>query len=304
MRRFAKYLTVASAITVFSLAFALGGCAPQKQPEEVVYPEPEYGIDETLMADNDPNADIFAISNVTKKENSPLEGKTIYWLGSSVTYGSASYAQSMADYLAAMTGCISKKEAVSGTTLYDDGGTGDSGAKSYTRRMLNSSVFDKDEQIDAFICQISTNDARNDRLNKWGEMRTDNEIVVEAFDRSTTLGGVEFIIAYVRETWNCPVYFYSGGYFGDEGTRKSTNPTGTNYGKLVDEVKKIADKWYDMGYEVGVIDLFNDEEFNAKASDDYYKWCMSDAIHPKRAGYYQWWTPYFENYLTIKLTMN
>jgi len=57
------------------------------------------------------------------------------------------------------------------------------------------------------------------------------------------------------------------------------------------------------GFEVGVIDLFNDEEFNAVASDAYYSWATSDAIHPKKAGYLQWWTPYFESYLTYYLTM-
>ncbi|MBP5242581.1 MAG: hypothetical protein J6Z36_02700 [Clostridia bacterium] len=72
----------------------------------------------------------------------------------------------MADYLAALTGCVSVKEAVSGTTIYDDGGRGDSGAKSYTRRLKNSTAFDKTATIDAFVCQISTNDCTQDRLNK------------------------------------------------------------------------------------------------------------------------------------------
>ncbi|MBP5242582.1 MAG: hypothetical protein J6Z36_02705 [Clostridia bacterium] len=123
----------------------------------------------------------------------------------------------------------------------------------------------------------------------------------------TTLGGVEFIISYVTQTWHCPVYFYSGAYFGDgtnKANRQNNNPKGSEYGKLVAQVKEVCEKWnnyYD--YHTGVIDLYGDEAFNAAASDGYYQWATSDPIHPKNAGYLQWWTPYFENYLTIELTM-
>ena len=51
------------------------------------------------------------------------------------------------------------------------------------------------------------------------------------------------------------------------------------------------------GTQVGVIDMFHDAEFNAAASKEYYGWAQSDAIHPKRAGYLQWWTPYLEHRL-------
>ena len=289
-----KFVGIGLGAMLISCA-ALCGCGetPAPSPTEK---KPQYAVPAEIpsVAANDES---FSVKNIAKREDSPLAGKTFYWLGSSVTYGSASQGESMADYLAAYTGCTSVKEAVSGTTIYDDGGNGDSGAKSYTRRMVKGTAFDKTAQIDALICQISTNDARNDRLTKWGKMRDDEGVYKDYFDKSTTLGGVEYIIAYAIETWQCPVYFYSGAYFGDSGTRASTNPTGTNYGKLVDEVKKIATKWQNMGYEVGVIDLFNDEAFNATASDEYYKWATSDAIHPKRAGYAQWWTPYFEAYL-------
>ena len=110
-------------------------------------------------------------------------------------------------------------------------------------------------------------------------------------------------LSAISITWGCPVYFYSGSYFGDTGTRKSTNPTGTEYAKLVDQVIEIADKYNQfMDFKVGVIDLYNDADFNAVVSDKYYKWVMSDAIHPKAAGYLQWWTPYFESYLVYDLT--
>ena len=57
-----------------------------------------------------------------------LHGKTILFLGSSVTYGSAAGGVSFADMLSEF-GCTVVKEAVSGTTLVD------TSADSYVSRM-------------------------------------------------------------------------------------------------------------------------------------------------------------------------
>lgn len=263
--------------------------------------DPYSEIEYALKIDGTANDAQYDASKVVKMENHPLNGRTIYWLGSSVTYGSASSGMSMADYLAAKTGAICVKEAVSGTTIYDDGGTGDSGAKSYTRRLLNSTVFDTKAKIDAFICQISTNDCTSSRLSKRGAIADSNLQDYEDFDRSTTLGGIEFIISYVNEIWGCPIYFYSGAKFGDgsdKAHRQNSNPKGSDYGQLVSQTLQICEKWDKLSYvTAGVIDLYNDESFNAMASDEYYFWATSDPIHPKKAGYLQWWMPYFENFL-------
>ena len=304
-------------LTVFPLALSALclACAPtpssSSSPSEPSEPssissseEPrviEYDIlpDEEIVSGLTANDARFDKSKVEMVEDHPLLGKRIYWLGSSVTYGASSNGQSMADFLSAKTGATCVKDAVSGTTIYDNGGTGNSGDKSYTRRLVNSTVFKTDVQVDAFICQISTNDARNDALSHRGSISDDDVIYPEEFDRSTTLGGIEFIISYVVETWDCPIYFYSGSYFGDgSGTRLNNNPKGSEYGRLVDETKQIIEKWKKVkGVDIGIIDLFNDEEFNAKASDKYYTWATSDPIHPRKAGYLQWWMPYFEDFL-------
>lgn len=267
-------------------------------------PTPAYTIESAVPA-VDANDDKYAAKNVVQKADSPLAGKTIYWLGSSVTYGQTSHQESMAEFMQALTGCTSKKDAVSGTTIFDDNQTDNTGVKSYTRRLVSSTVFNVNEHVDAFVCQISTNDAITNRVKNWGTIREDVPINAagfidkDQFNRKTTLGGVEFIIAYAIETWHCPVYFYSGSYFGDDGARKNSNPSGTNYGNLVSKVKEIAEKWTYEGYEVKVIDLCNDKEFNEQVTDEYYAWCMNDPVHPKRAGYLQWWTPYIENQLEI-----
>ncbi len=266
---------------------------------------PSFDIEYQIPADEDIPQGVSAgdarydASKVTPVANHPLKGKNIYWLGSSVTYGSASNGQSMADYLAAKSGCISKKDAVSGTTLYNDGKSSATGANSYVNRLITSKVFDpNNDWVDAFICQISTNDCTNDRLSKRGSITADDVTDIDAFDVSTTLGAIEFIIAYVYENFYCPVYFYSGAHFddgADKTKRQNNNPKGSEYGKLVSEVQQIAAKWNaKKGYDVRVIDLYNDQDFNAVASDAYYAWATNDPIHPRKAGYLQWWMPYFE----------
>lgn len=305
MKKLFKVLTVFAITSAVMCGAALCGCGdkePEPDPESEV-PEILYTTDDAYITECTANDARFNPENVTMRENSPLKDKKIYWLGSSVTYGASSEGKSMADYLAALTGCVSVKEAVSGTTIFDDGKTENTGVKSYTRRLTDGSNFKKDEKIDAFICQISTNDAWGDRTKYRGEITGDTVMAKEAFDRKTTLGGVEFIIAYVTETWgiDCPVYFYSGSWFGDEGTRMSSNPKGSDYDELVSQVKDVVKKWADLGYNVGVIDLYNDADFNAHVSDEYYKWATNDAVHPRKAGYLQWWTPYFEQYLLVNL---
>ena len=282
---------------------ACSGDSPSGGPKAP--PAIEYTIDESVLeSGKDANHSDFFVDKVQRVKDSPLAGKTIYWLGSSVTYGANSGGEAMAEFLAAKTGAVCKKDAVSGTTIFDDNLTENTGAKSYTRRLTNSTQFDKAAQVDAFICQISTNDAINSRLSKRGVITDDSVMEKEMFNRKTTLGGVEYIISYVYETWDCPIYFYSGSYFGDNGSgeaRTNGDPSGTNYAKLIDDVKAVVAKWQDLGVEVDVIDMFNDKDFNSAVSDKYYKWCTNDPIHRKRAGYLNWWMPYFEQYLIVKL---
>ena len=66
--------------------------------------------------------------------------------------GAASLETSFAEYIA-VRNCTYVKEAVGGTTLADNDKT------SYIQRMLHN--IDPNAQFDAFICQLSTNDASN-----------------------------------------------------------------------------------------------------------------------------------------------
>ncbi|MCH5190972.1 MAG: SGNH/GDSL hydrolase family protein [Oscillospiraceae bacterium] len=213
------------------------------------------------------NKDEYSLENTEELADSPIKGKTVIFLGSSVTYGSASKGESFADFLEKRDGIIAVKEAVSGTTLVDNG------AKSYISRMK---TIDKNIKADAFICQLSTNDAT--KKKPLGGMWDDYSM--SDFDTETVAGAIEYIIAYVKETWDCPVIFYTGTKYDSE-----------QYEKMVDLLLDVQKKW-----NIGVIDLWNDADMNAVSRDDY-KLYMANGIHPTRAGYREWWLPKFEEYL-------
>lgn len=102
----------------------------------------------------------------------------------------------------------------------------------------------------------------------------------ESFDTQTVAGAIEYVIAYSKETWDCPVIFYTGTKYDNE-----------HYADMVDLLLKIQEKW-----GIGVIDLWNNTEMNAVSEEDY-KLYMVNGIHPSRAGYLEWWTPVMEEYL-------
>ena len=213
----------------------------------------------------------FSVENTEALTPNALTGKTIIFLGSSVTYGSAANGESFVDYMEKRDGIIPMEEAVSGTTLVDETVWG---KKSYIERMK---TIDPSIQADAFICQLSTNDATMKKpLGEVSESFDMND-----FDTQTVAGAIEYVIAYARETWNCPVIFYTGTQYDND-----------HYAQMVELLLKIQEKW-----GIGVIDLWNDAEMNAISAEDY-KLFMVNGIHPSRAGYRDWWTPKFESYLT------
>lgn len=217
------------------------------------------------------NDDQYSAANAQPLNGSPLQGKTIIFLGSSVTYGSAAKGESFVDYMVKQDGIVAIKEAVSGTTLVDET-VGDK--KSYIERMK---TIDPTIQADAFICQLSTNDATMKK--PLGEVSDSFEL--EDFDTQTVAGAIEYVIAYTKQTWDCPVIFYTGTQYKSE-----------HYEKMVTLLLQIQKKW-----DIGVINLWNDEEMNAVSKADYNLY-MVDGIHPSRAGYRDWWTPKFEAFIS------
>lgn len=216
------------------------------------------------------NAGKNAAQNAAVNENSPLKGKRIIFLGSSVTYGSAAEGESFAEFLEKKDGVIPVKEAVPGTTLVDNG------EQSYISRMKR---LPAEISADVFICQLSTNDASLGL--PLGEISP--SFAEDAFDTSTVAGAIETIIVYVRKTWSCPVIFYTG-----------TRYDSPRYGEMVALLRRIAEK-----HQIGVIDLWNSPINDV--SPELYSLYMADGIHPTKAGYGEWWLPEIEKYLLTYL---
>lgn len=212
------------------------------------------------------NADPYNVAHIQPLENSPLEGKTIVFLGSSVTYGAAAKGVSFADYIGARNRCTIVKEAVNGTTLVDEG------FSSYICRMKKLDV----PNADLFVCQLSTNDATQKK--PLGTVSGSDQI--GDFDTSTVAGAIESIVAYAKETWDCPVVFYTNPRYESEA-----------YGEMVKLLLELSEKW-----DITVVDMWNDDAFNdiTKEQRELY---MADAIHPTQAGYLEWWTPEIEKAL-------
>lgn len=220
------------------------------------------------------NAAEYSLENTPENADSPLKGKTYFFLGSSVTKGERSEGESMVDFVAKRNGCLCIKEAVSGTTLMDNGET------SYVQRLdAYLAGGDRAEHLDAFICQLSTNDIKYP--DSFGTVTGADQRSAEDFDRTTTCGAVEYIIVKAKETWDCPVVFYTNSDFHNE-----------NYETMLKLLDQVAEKW-----DIEVIDLYRDEAFNDISEEDKDLY-MSDATHPTKAGYRDWWTPKFEEKLS------
>lgn len=208
-----------------------------------------------------------SLGNTTVLQESPIKDKTIIFLGSSVTYGYGSMGVSFADFLEKTDEIHAVKEAVSGTTLVDIKNS------SYISRMK---TIDKNINADAFVCQLSTNDATKEM--PLGEIS--KSFVMSDFDTKTVAGAIEYIIAYAKYTWDCPVVFYTQAEYDS-----------AHYGKMVDLLIEIKDKW-----DITVIDFWNDEEMN-NISEEERKIYLVDHIHPTKAGYKEWWLPKFQECL-------
>ena len=200
----------------------------------------------------------------------PLSGLKIVWIGSSVTYGMHSGGYSMADAIADNhAATVSYKYGMSSTTLVN--GNSDS----YVARLME---IDPDLASNLVIIQLSTNDATTGK--EFGTISDSFEL--EDFDDGTIYGAIEKILAYVKQTFNCPTLFYTGTYYENDA-----------YAQMVEALMKIQEKW-----GIGVIDLYHNEEMTAMYQTEQYDAYMYDEIHPNRDGYVEWWTPEFELYLS------
>ncbi|MBR1565353.1 MAG: SGNH/GDSL hydrolase family protein [Oscillospiraceae bacterium] len=229
---------------------------------------PFKSLGDIRMAKLPGNAESYGMEWLDAIEGSPLQGKKILFLGSSVTYGAASLREGIPEYFAVRLDAEVTKEAVSGTTLTDDSDS------SYVHRLLKR--VDPATPYSLVVVQLSTNDAsKNKPLGEISDSRNK-----EDFDTHTVTGAIEYIIAYSRETWGCPVVFYTGCRYDSEA-----------YATMVERLMELQAKW-----GIGVLDLWSDEAFNG-ISDAERALYMYDPIHPTKAGYREWWCPELERQL-------
>lgn len=233
---------------------------------------PFKGLGDIRMAKLPGNAESYGMDALEELENSPLKGKKVLFLGSSVTYGAASLREGIPEYFAVRLGCEITKEAVSGTTLTDDK------TDSYVHRLLTK--IDPAEDYALVVVQLSTNDASKNK--PLGEIA--DGFALSEFDTHTVTGAIESIIAYVRETWGCPVVFYTGSRYDSDA-----------YAAMAERLIALQEKW-----GIGVLDLWHDDVFNSISDADRALY-MYDNIHPTKAGYREWWCPELEKQLLTYL---
>ena len=285
-------------ISLALAGLALFSCRNNTAPVPVQQPtvtEPSYKIVWTgvtnkgiYVQDELPgNALQYSLDSLPTLSDSPLQGKTIFWLGSSITFGLTAHGEATADMMAKHNGATCYKEAASGTTIANIPATeemaeiltqiiGADPSKedlSFTARIHDLPL---DIAPDLFVLQLSTNDSR---LPAESIGTVSDSFDINDFDLGTTLGGMEYIMAYVKENWHCPVLIYTSPFLNDD----------EQYKAMLDNAYKVAEKW-----DGHILDLTTDSTFNATGYENFGLYMAPDSIHPTRAGYQLWWLPRFE----------
>lgn len=207
---------------------------------------------------------IYTYENTSKH---PLYGKTVYHLGSSISYGYSNNGVSFAEQIASLTGSNYVKQTVSGTTLstvYAD---------SYVERWAN---FTFDDAPEFLVLQLSTNDFTRGGID-LGSVTT----AQSGFDTKTATGAIEHIIAETKKkSPDTQVVIYTCAVKSGWGARQQYA------GFINTNLRMLREKW-----GVTVVDLFNAQTVNTTA------W-MSDDIHPNGAQYANLFTVRMINAMT------
>lgn len=243
---------------------------------------------------NEGNSDKYNPELQTVNVNSPIKGKNLLWLGSSVFQGFGSGKTSPALFIDAIDGTSSVIEVKGGTFLASINGeigggvSGSIDAQSSYINRLRTHDTTTDPNIDLVVVQLSTNDSKGQCVT--GTVGTNFDPAT--FDETTTVGALEAIISYAKETWGARVLVISGTYFEDEMTY-SGGQSSEIYKLMIERCHELDEKW---GDDFTILDLWNNDAVyqGVTTGDTLWRSYMSDAIHPTKKGYLEWWGPYIE----------
>lgn len=177
-----------------------------------------------------------------------------YFLGSSVTRGSATDGVSFVEVLSERMGCCCIKNAVDGTTLADIE------ERSYPWRLRS---LPPPEETAHFFIQLSTNDVARGVPIGVVHKGMDRANI----DRSTALGGAEDIILFLRSHYRAPITFFTSWC------------DNVAYAKLVGGIYELRKK-----YSIGVLDFYRFQNMPAIAPSEFASY-KADGTHPNAKGY-------------------
>lgn len=193
----------------------------------------------------------------------PLYGKTVYHLGSSISYGYSNGGVSFADQIKELTGSKLNKQTESGTKLAMQS----EGDNSYASRFAR---FPFNDNPAFLVLQLSTNDFNGGIT--LGTVGT----ATDGFDKTTTAGAMEYIISETKKkSPDTQIVIYSCAV--KDGWKNGH----ADYSRFATiELQKLQAKW-----GVTVVDLYGADKIFAEGM------IMSDDIHPNKQGYAALFTP-------------
>ncbi len=195
-----------------------------------------------------------------------LYGKRMLWMGSSFSAGTGSGGITLCDYLTHINSMEIINESLAHSYLSSV--TQNSAVKRFRSSLALVS------HTDYLVIEISPIDA---------EMTPGT--VSEGFDRftfriKTTIGALEYLIAYARDLWDPEIILFTLPYCSDP-----------SYERLIGQVHEVSEKW-----NVHLIDMYHDRELE---NPDPVKRSlyMTDITHPTKAGLRDWIVPYMQKKL-------
>ena len=199
------------------------------------------------------NSEKYDPENLTLNVDSPIIGKKLLWPGSSAFQDFGSRNTSPALFIDALDGTESTIEVKGGTFIASIGANvpGSSGepSSSYVNRLRDNHNLEIDPVIDLVVVQLSTNDAKG--ACEIGEINNN----FSDFDETTTMGALQVIIVYAKETWGARSLVIGGSYFEDEMTY-SGGQNAETYLEMIEKCQELDEKW---GDDFSFLDLWHND---------------------------------------------